>query len=60
MGDVAMIVKRLGLAEKSQMVTTKAAEYYRLASARLGPRGLGNVRIVANFPFTCLIRNVMI
>lgn len=45
MGDVRLLVKRLALGGKSQQVEAKAFEYLRLASARLGPSGLGKVSL---------------
>jgi hypothetical protein len=45
MGDVRLVVKRLALGAKAQPVEAKAFEYMRLASARLGPSGLGKVSL---------------
>ncbi|KAL4423114.1 hypothetical protein ABPG77_004797 [Micractinium sp. CCAP 211/92] len=42
MGDVGTLVKRLSL---PQSVAAKAAEYARLATARLGPGGLGQFEL---------------
>ena len=44
MGDVRMLLKRLSLPEKSQqLVASKALEFYRISTARLGPSVLGQV-----------------
>ena len=43
MGDVQMLVRRLGLGVKTQIVEAKSFEYLRIATARLGPAGLRGV-----------------
>lgn len=44
MGEVALLVKRLGLTANAAQVECKASDFYRLATARLGPKALGMVR----------------